>query len=179
MAGNDVKEMKPTPNNISLTIGTKKHNSYVERHAAGIITKKDKHEIIIIYVANGDYYKLLGGGIEAGEDHKLAGEREVLEETGCKVMVESECIGTTEEWRNDLHQISYWYRARLMEDTGQTELTKMEIGDGLKHEWVTVDVALAKMKECKPASELGAFIKERDSFLLSREEMMERGCVPV
>jgi 8-oxo-dGTP diphosphatase len=128
--------------------------------------KNEKDEIIIIFVNKGSYYKLPGGGIEAGEDHCVAGEREVKEETGCRVTMEAQCIATVEEWRNDLHQISYCYPARLIEDTGIPELTDDERADGLKHQWISVGDAIKEMDECQPTSELGRYIRERDLFFL-------------
>ncbi|TVY52439.1 hypothetical protein LSUE1_G010363, partial [Lachnellula suecica] len=147
-------------------IGTKTDISYTERQAVRLLISNGKNEIIIIHAQRDSYYKLPGGGIEVDENHHLAGEREAMEETGCKVQVHGSCMATTEEWRNDLHQISYCYRARLLEDTGAPELTDDEVADGLRHEWVSVEVARGKMKECRPTSELGAFIKERDLYFV-------------
>ena len=147
-------------------IGTKTDIPYKERLAVRLLISNDKNEIIIIHAQRDNYYKLPGGGIEADEDHHLAGKREAMEETGCNVRVDESCLATTEEWRNDLHQISYCYRAHLLEDTGAPELTHDEVADGLRHEWVTVEVALKKMEERKPTSELGAFIKERDLYFV-------------
>ena len=150
-------------------IGLKQDNiKYVDRSAVRIIIKNNKDEIIIMRVEEGNYYKLPGGGIEPGEDHNLAATREAKEETGCAVAVEEGCIATTEEWRNDLHQISHCYCATLVHDTGKAQLTSLEEQEGLKHEWMPVEKALDKMSLCKPTSELGRFIRERDLFLLSK-----------
>jgi len=148
-------------------IGTKQDNiKYVERLAVRAVIKNKKNEIIIIHIAKGNYYKLPGGGIEADEAHLPALEREVMEETGCNVRL-GELVAAVEEWRNDLHQISYCYSGELVEDTGSPELTELEESEGLKHEWASVEEALKKMKDIQPSSELGAFIKERDLYLLA------------
>jgi len=147
-------------------IGTKNDIPYQERQAVRLVISKEKSKIIIIHAQKENYYKLPGGGIETDEDHRVAGEREAMEETGCKVDIDARCMATTEEWRNDLHQISYCYRAKMMEDTGVPELTEEEVADGLRHEWVEVEEAMRKMKECKPTSELGRFIKERDMYFV-------------
>jgi 8-oxo-dGTP diphosphatase len=86
-------------------------------------------------------------------------------ETGRKVAV-GEYLDVTEERRNDLHQISYCYVAKLMEDTGVLGLTDLEIGEGLKHQWVDVKEGLAWMRGCVPTSELGEFIKERGIYFI-------------
>ncbi|CAF9935136.1 hypothetical protein IMSHALPRED_010120 [Imshaugia aleurites] len=152
-----------TTTNGPRTIGVKAEGiQYVDRHAVRIITKSDKDEIVIIYAKKGNYYKLPGGGVEKGEDHRIAGEREAMEETGCKVALDRDCFAVTEEWRNDLHQTSYCYAARLVEHTGATELTEDELVDGLQHEWISIRAAIEKMKATQPTSELGRFIRERD-----------------
>jgi len=140
--------------------------TYTERSAVRAIVHNSRGHVIIISATKDDYYKLPGGGIEGDEKHNPAVEREVMEETGCHVDVEDECIAVVEEWRNDLHQFSYCYVAKLIKDTGKVELTEEELEDGLKHEWATVDDALEKMKTAKPTSEFGKFIQERDVFLL-------------
>lgn len=151
----------------SKRIGIEKEDvDYIERLAVRAITKNEKDEIIIIYAKKDNYYKLPGGGIEADEDHKIAILREALEETGCEVHVTGDCIAEVEEWRNDLHQISYCYESKLVRDTGVLELTRDEVGDGLQHEWASISAALERMKAAQPTSELGRFIKERDIFFV-------------
>lgn len=53
----------------------------------GIIFKDKK--IAMVYSQKYDYYKFPGGGIEAGESHNIALIREVLEETGLKIIPDS------------------------------------------------------------------------------------------
>ena len=150
----------------SKTIGTQQNIKYQERLAVRAIVKNDKNEIIIIHAKKENYYKLPGGGIEGNEDHATAVQREILEETGCVVRMEGECIGVVEEWRIGLHQFSHCYVATLVEDTGKTALTEEEMGDGLVHEWVDFGRVLEVMKGVEPGSELGRFIQERDIFFV-------------
>ncbi|EPE33228.1 Nudix [Glarea lozoyensis ATCC 20868] len=150
------------------TIGSQnKDIRYEERKAVRLIISNSQNQIIIIHVQKGNYYKLPGGGIEDDEDHALAGEREALEETGCKISV-GNFLGATEEWRNDLHQLSYCYNAKVIEDTGVLELTELEIGEGLTHQWVDVGAVVNMMKACVPTSELGNFIKKRDLHFVEK-----------
>ena len=104
--------------------------------------------------------------MEDNEDHLIAAEREAMEETGCRVRVVKECVATCEEWRNELHQLSYCYRAQLKEDTGDVQLTEEEVQDGLKHQWCDAEEALGKCRNAAPTTELGQFIQERDTFFL-------------
>lgn len=166
---------KSTSTPAPKVIGLKQDDvNYVDRSAVRIILKNDKDEVMLINISDGNYYKLPGGGIEPGEDHSFTGAREVKEETGCVVAVEDGCIATTEEWRDDLHQISHCYGASLAHDTGKTELTSPEEQEGLKHEWAPVEEAVEKMSQCEPTSKLGRFIRERDLFLLSRYAAMRK-----
>ncbi|KAK4548759.1 hypothetical protein LTR36_008532 [Oleoguttula mirabilis] len=156
----------PSSATARKVIGSKQDREYVERTAVRLIIYNGRGEIVILSVAKGSYLKLPGGGIEGEEDHTVAAEREAMEETGCRVSVGNECIGVCEEWRNDLHQLSYCYRARLIEDTGAVHLTEEELGDGLQHQWCAPEAALSKMRGSTPTTQLGQFIKERDSFFL-------------
>ena len=76
-----------------------------------------------------------GGGVEAGENHRVAAVREA-KETGCRVFIvgNGDCFARTEEWRNDLHQMSYGYAAVMVEDTWNVALTEEEVAEGLQHE---------------------------------------------
>lgn len=148
-------------------IGEKDQSTqYVERSAVRVVVQGPDGQVLVIKVRKGNYFKLPGGGVEGGEDHVEAAEREVAEETGCKVAIEGACVATTEEYRGDLHQRSYCYFARVVDKGGKPELTEDEIEDGLTHQWASVDQALAMMAAMEPTSELGRFIQERDIFLL-------------
>lgn len=74
------------------------------------------------------------------------------------------CCAKSEEWRNDLHQISFCYVAQLVEGMGKPELTELEASEGLSHRWLSIDESVEVMKSAQPTSELGNFIKERDAF---------------
>ena len=117
---------------------------YVRRSAVRLVPRNDTNNIVLIWSEKGRYFKLSGGGVEDNEDHLIAAEREAMEETGCRVRVVKECVATCEEWRNELHQLSYCYRAQLKEDTGDVQLTEEEVQDGLKHQWCDAEEALGK-----------------------------------
>jgi len=149
-------------------IGVKEGRTYTDRQAVRAIIMNVHGDIAIIHAKKEDYFKLPGGGIEEGENHQVAGTREALEEIGCRVKMSKRCLAIVEEWRNDLHQISYCYVAHVLEDTGATALTEEEIGDGLEHRWVHLDAAIKLMKEAEPTSTLGLSIKERDLFFVEK-----------
>ncbi|KUJ24632.1 uncharacterized protein LY89DRAFT_26119 [Mollisia scopiformis] len=144
--------------------------TYVERTAVRAILQNPLNKrLAIIHVKKGNYYKLPGGGIEPNEDHSIAVAREILEETGCMISMDiGTCLATCEEYRNDLHQISYCYVTKMIEDTGRPELTELEASEGLSHRWVSVNEAMEVMQDSVPTSELGKFIKERDLFFVEK-----------
>jgi hypothetical protein len=79
----------------------------------------------------------------------------------------SGCIATTEEFRNDLHQISYCYIADVLDTSGNPSLTEEEHIDGLSHRWMPVNEALETMTLAEPTSEIGRYIQEGDVYLLA------------
>ncbi|KAK2732444.1 hypothetical protein FQN55_004103 [Onygenales sp. PD_40] len=169
-------EAPQTPQTTShKVLGTRQPGmSYVNRHAVRAVVQNAAKEVAVIHVKEGNFYKLPGGGVEAGEDHHETARREMLEETGCTITIHSnDYFATTEEFRHHLHQFSYCYRADLLNDTGKPTLTEEEISDGFTHSWMAVEKALEVMAAVEPTSELGQFIKHRDIYLLN-EAMKER-----
>jgi 8-oxo-dGTP diphosphatase len=149
-------------------IGTKEAGvQYVERQAVRVIAFNTSGHIAVIHAQRDNYYKLPGGGIDPGEDHLVAVQREMQEETGAMIRVrERGCVAITEEFRNNLHQLSFCYCADLVDDAGHPNLTKEEVDDQLRHLWLPIDVAKERMAAAVPTSTLGQFIKERDLYLL-------------
>ena len=61
---------------------------------------------------------------------------------GCRITLEPSCIGVVDEFRDNLHQISYCCVAKMTEDLGYTHLTDAEVADGLQNEWMKILTAL-------------------------------------
>ncbi|KAL7930847.1 NUDIX hydrolase domain-like protein [Trichoderma chlorosporum] len=159
------------------TIGSKQlETAYIDRYAVRVVALNPSKEIALVYVEKGNYYKLPGGGIERDEEHLNAAQREVQEETGAVVSFHNtNCIATTEEFRNDLHQISYCYLADVLDATGSPSLTEEERVEGLRHQWMPINEALEAMVSVKPTSELGHYIQERDAYLLTEAKKVLEG----
>ena len=126
--------------------------------------------------------KLPGGGIESGEDDSEALVREVKEETGYDVLVESIVpFGEIEEKRLSVnepkiwHQISRLYFCDVYPEKGQCNYTENEKKYGFKQILYTLDEALQKHKamldkEGKPAWNQ----REYKMLLLIREYLRNR-----
>ncbi|PTB37563.1 hypothetical protein M441DRAFT_60751 [Trichoderma asperellum CBS 433.97] len=160
------------------TIGIQQpETAYIDRYAVRIVALNPLGDVAIIYVKRGNYLKLPGGGIEINEDHHNAAQREVEEETGAVVSLRGTgCIATTEEFRSDLHQISYCYLADVLDTSGNPSLTEEERIDGLSHQWLPINKAIEAMTSAEPTSELGRYIQERDVYLLTEvRKVLEDG----
>ncbi|KAL2129221.1 hypothetical protein VTI74DRAFT_8067 [Chaetomium olivicolor] len=151
-------------------IGTRDPDvSYTDRQAARVVAFNTKGEVAIIYAKRDNYYKLPGGGIDPGEEHEAAAQREFQEETGGLIKLRGNGgVATTREFRFDQNQVSYCYVADLVDDSGKPNLTDEEIADGLGHMWVPVEEAKRLMAAAEPTSEFGRFVKERDIYLLGQ-----------
>lgn len=146
--------------------------SYRLRKASRAIVLNDSGKIALLYVSKNNYHKLPGGGIEAGEDIKIALNREVMEEVGVYVDVLGE-IGTIIEYRNkhELLQISYCYYSRVKGESKETSFTDEEINDGFQLKWVTLDEATSIIENDIPDNYVGKFIQSRDLLFLKRAKL--------
>lgn len=143
--------------------------------ARGIILN-DQAKIAILHMDNVGAYKLVGGGIEEGENPEETFKREVLEEAGCEVEIDSFLGVIREEKSQDnFAQDSYVFVGHVISDTGELHLTEKEISRGSELVWLTPEDALKKIEEnlndsniAGPAPELYQlkFIPKRDAEIL-------------
>jgi 8-oxo-dGTP diphosphatase len=163
----------------SKTIGIRDPSiTYTLRTSIRLVILNPSHQVLLIHVSSDSYYKLPGGGLEVPETHHEAGVREALEETGCLVTIDSEPFAVTTEWRSEARgkvqcQTSYCYRAKLVKDTGRRALTEEEMEDGFSHQWVGFQEARRMLNSCRPESEFGKFVREREMWFLGIFEEME------
>jgi 8-oxo-dGTP diphosphatase len=137
------------------------------RKAARAVVFDGENKIAILKVANHNYHKLPGGGVEEGEDLAKALERESMEEIGCKISVVGE-IGKIVEHREkwNLKQESYCYLAKLVGEKGQSDFTEKEKNEGFAVVWVPLDEAIEKLRKDEPNDYEGKFIQVRDLCFL-------------
>jgi 8-oxo-dGTP diphosphatase len=140
---------------------------YKTREAARAIVSDREGKIAMLHATVDHYYKLPGGGVEAGEDFLTALHREGKEEIGCEIEVTGE-VGIIVEYRKKftLKQTSYCYLANLVGEKGIPELTQSEIDEGFETVWITPEEALKELRESKPMQYEGQFMLSRDIAFL-------------
>ncbi|MDP2648991.1 MAG: NUDIX domain-containing protein [Patescibacteria group bacterium] len=152
------------PENVS----DEEARSYPVREAARAVVLDGEGRIALLHVSKKNYYKLPGGGLDAGEDRMTALKRECREEIGCEVDVVGE-IGIILEYRKilNLKQVSYYYFAKVKGAKGEPALTEDEMNEGFELVWLSYDAAKRAMSDSEAADVEGsAYIVPRDTALL-------------
>ena len=142
---------------------------YRLRKASRAIVINNENKIALLFVSKHNYHKLPGGGVESGEDLETALHREILEETGYNIKIKQD-IGMIIEYRDDkdMRQESYCYLAKVDGEIKEPSFTEKEKADGFKLIWVTIDNAIAILKNDRPKTESGRFIQVRDLTFLEK-----------
>ncbi len=115
---------------------------YIKYSTRAIITRGSR---LAAQRGNAGDYKLLGGGVDAGETVQTALCREVQEESGLVVIPESiREIGEVMERRRDLFEPGAVYECHslvfsceVLEGMTETRMTQSEIDKGYRLVWVT------------------------------------------
>ncbi len=148
-------------------VGEVEITQYRLREAVRGIVFDTNDKIALLYVSRDAYYKLPGGGVEQGEDFKIALRRECLEEIGCEVSVLMPVGYTEEYWKEDgERQLSYCFTATVEGEKGNPVLTESEIDLGFKTLWVTVPEAIVLLRNCQPSHWEGDYIPARELLIL-------------
>jgi 8-oxo-dGTP diphosphatase len=140
---------------------------YEIREAARAIVFDENNLVALLHATKNNYYKLPGGGIEAGETKEIALKRECVEEIGCNIEIINE-LGSTVEYRKkyQLKQTSFCYVVKVIGEKGEPKLEPDEIEEGFKTIWVSIDDAIKKVNESTPAVYSGSYMVARDTALL-------------
>jgi 8-oxo-dGTP diphosphatase len=127
--------------------------TYTVRPGARAILVDQESRIALMHVAKHNYYKLPGGGVEAGEELAVALRRELLEEVGAsEVEIVSE-IGQIDEYRDEWDKKSehYGFLAKLAGPIVETERTEKEIDQGYETVWAKdIDEAIRLVDSGRP-----------------------------
>jgi len=149
-------------------VDQKPEGKFRERLAARAVLIDEDGRAAIIEAKNIKIHKILGGGIEKGENIELALEREILEESGCKGDVTHE-VGMVIEHRSNINlkQTNYCFIANLVGKKGQPEFTKKEQAEGFELVWISIDEALKRFAMDQPIEYSAKFQQHRDNFFLN------------
>jgi ADP-ribose pyrophosphatase YjhB (NUDIX family) len=126
------------------------------------------NKIAILNARSLSLHKLPGGGVEGHESIGEGLEREIREETGCKINQIRE-IGIVIEYRDriEMMQVSYVFVGHVQDNSGQPVFTQKEKDEGFVLEWMDASEAVDVMKnKDKPNSYAGKFIRVRDMAIL-------------
>ncbi len=164
-----LKEIKDT----DFGLKSKKNVEFGIRKAARAIVVDKQGKVAILHATKHNYHKIAGGGIEDGENIKIALVREIYEETGAKAKIGEE-VGLIIEYR-DLHkriQLSYCYFAKVVSH-GKPHFTKSEKDEGFVLEWLTFNGAIRKFKKDNLSHYGAKFMSTRDlTFLKEAKKLL-------
>ncbi len=137
------------------------------KHQARAVLVHSEGLIAVQYLARDSFYKLPGGGVEAGEAIVEALHREVREEVGADCEVLS-TLGMVIEYRDKyrLCQISYAFSANVVGEVGEARYEPDEIASGQETMWLSPEEALHRIATATPTSYEGHFIKLREEAFL-------------
>ena len=133
----------------------------IRRSSRGIIFDENNN-IALFHVKKKGYHKTPGGGIEDDESPIIALKREILEETGCTIQDINElCV--INEYVNVANRlrIAYFFTAKVLQNTGETNLTIDEQESESYIKWVNIDKAIELVKSEKPNNYFAKFVKKR------------------
>jgi len=141
------------------------------REAVRVVVVNEGGQIAVLYVAQKNFYKIPGGGIEAGENKEVALRREVSEEAGCRIEIIKE-LGELVEYRTHFDQLqrSYCYLAKVVGDIGSPHFTDDELADGFETKWVEIDRAVELIKGVSTDDYMGKFVTNRELTILQEAQ---------
>lgn len=149
-------------------------NGFKVRHAARAVVLNQRGNVALLKANTYNYHKLPGGGVELGEDMKVALQRELLEEVGCQADITGE-VGEIVEYRDKwkLRQVSHCYLAKQVGEPRPPAFTQSEIDEGFEVVWADdIARAIKLLEQDKPENYDGMFIQRRDTKLLKAAQQL-------
>jgi 8-oxo-dGTP diphosphatase len=162
-----------TLTNVDLGLPSPENkDGYKTRDAARAVVTDAKGRVPLLFVSKYKYHKLPGGGVEAGEDMKLALARELVEEIGCVAEVTGE-VGEIIEYRDDWQekQTSHCYTAKQTGEAQEPDFTEKEKAEGFMIKWAeSIEDAILLLENDQPTNYEGRFIQKRDLTFLQHAD---------
>lgn len=145
-----------------------------------IISRDDK--VLLVYSKKYNYYKFPGGGIEANERCEDALVREVLEETGYRIIPDSiEEYGKVLRRQKDSYdesaifeQENYYYFCEIEDTQTETHLDAYEEEEGFTPVWVEAIVASRHNSYEYHAEGVDRIMIKRDAKVMDMADLMIR-----
>ena len=124
----------------------------VHRTAVRAVVLNGKN-LLMIHSSNVGDYKFPGGGVDEGETHAQALQREVQEECGTSILNVGSEIGAVIEYNIPLESdydvfkmTSFYYRCNVMDGFGEQKLDGYEQDLGFEPKWIDIDEAIGVNK---------------------------------
>jgi len=128
-------------------------STFSERIGVRAIVVNEQGHILLMHVSNKGYYKLPGGGVDAGESFDEALKRELNEEAGVEAFEVIGEIGEIDEYRERWSKLSrhHCYLVTLTKPPGVSSQTDQEIEHGYKVVWAkNLEDAIDKVEAGTP-----------------------------
>ena len=158
-----------TENDFGRQDTPEKWPNYHVRPGARAILLDQMSKIALMHVSNHDYYKLPGGGIDAGEDVITALRRELLEEVGASSIEIVSEVGQINEYRDDWEMKGehFGFITKLTGEIIEPSRTEKEVEHGYKTVWTeNIDEAIALVDSGNPIEYGQDFEKLRELTFL-------------
>ena len=147
------------------------------KKASRTVIVDENNFIALIDVRDGEYYKIPGGGIEAGETEEDAAKREALEEAGCEISIikkigEQQFADHSQKYGDTIHH-SVCFLARKIGEKKDTNFDEWERSNNMKLIWVSFPQAIELFSKVNTPDFFGSEINQRDfGFVLKAKEML-------
>ena len=144
---------------------------YSRPSVRGIIMYNDL--IALVYSHKYQYYKFPGGGINDGEKQEETLLREVKEETGLNVLLDSiKPYGKVKRRQKSnkgiFEQENYYYLCKVDGSIEEQKLDEYEDEEGFELQFVTIQKAIEVNRQCKELNDSYIVMVERDTRILER-----------
>ncbi|WP_314067892.1 NUDIX hydrolase [uncultured Vagococcus sp.] len=118
--------------------------NYVERHGAYIIIQNQEEQIVLVQAPNGAYF-LPGGEIESSETQVEAIHREVKEELGFEVEIDS-YLGQADDYFYSRHRDTHFHNPAYFFSAKKWQQACVPLEDFNVIEWFAIEEAVEKLK---------------------------------